>query len=132
MSITDPNPPTPARLTPMDKAVQLYRSFGEDFVELLNHYISFFPEAKRYTFFGPDYILLAHEETRADPHDPENTETRDPYWFVVYASNGSGGTGGLFRRLMPYHLDYVGFSRQAKEKNPRMHFHLTTELLNRT
>lgn len=107
----------------------LYRSFGEDFVELLDHYISSYPEAKRYTFFGPGYILLAHEETRWDPcsNDPRK---REPYWYVVYASSTDENAGELFARLMPYHLDYVGFSRHAKDKKRAMRLLPTKRLRN--
>jgi hypothetical protein len=117
-------------LTPMDRAVISYHAKGMDFVELLDHYISFYPEAKRYTFFGPGYILLAHEETRADPHDDRSLETRAPYWYVPYASCENGSTGELFARLMPYPLDYVGFSRQLKEKQSHMRLLPTKRLLN--
>jgi len=112
----------------MDRAVILYHSFGEDFVELLDHYISFFPEAKRYTFFGPGYILLVHEETRWDPcsHDPRK---REPYWYVVYASSTDEDAGSLFARLMPYPLDYVGFSRHAKDTKRAMRLLPTARLL---
>ena len=112
----------------MDRAVIMYHGFGEDFVELLDHYISFFPEAKRYTFFGPGYIVLCHEETRWDPCS-DDPRTRDPYWYVVYASAIHEDAGALFARLMPYPLDYVGFSRHAKDKKRAMRLLPTKRLL---
>jgi len=129
MSILSKEPPTITRLTPMDQAVVRYHAIGDDFVRLLDHYISFFPEAKRYTFFGPGYILLCHEETRWDPCT-DDPRTRDPYWYVTYAASDSEDAGALFARLMPYPLDYVGFSRHLKNRERRMSFLPTKRLLN--
>jgi len=109
MAINDPQPPIPTRLTPLDEAVILYHQFGEDFIAVLDQYISCFPEAKRYVFFGPGYILMGHEETRDNPHDTD-TKTTDPYWYVTYAS----GRIQDMIHLMPYELDRVGFARYAK------------------
>ena len=97
-------------------------------MDLLDHYISSFPASKRYTFFGPGYILLAHEETRWDPCTNDSRK-REPYWYVVYASSTEEDTGELFARLMPYPLDYVGFSRHAKDKQRAMRLLPTKRLI---
>lgn len=128
MAINDPTPPEPTRLTPLDRAVGLYHSMGEDFIELLDHYISCFPEAKRYVFAGPGYLLLGHEETRSNPHI-ENPATTDPYWYVTYAGSDTGQSLHQFLRLMPYPLDKVGFSRYAKYPERGMRFLSTTRLM---
>lgn len=125
MAINDLTPPEPTRLTPLDYAVGLYHSFGENFVAILDHYLSSFPESKRYTFFGPDYILLGHEETRANPHTT-HSDAVEPYWYVTYAS----GNLPKLIQMMPYALDMVGFARYAKYPERGIRF-VSTKTLNR-
>ena len=128
MPINDMVVPTPTRLTLMDQAVVFYHSLGLDFVELLDQYISAFPEAKRYTFIGPDYFLLGHEETRIDPNDPEPRQT-EPYWYISYMASGREKPLLHFMRLMPYPLDRVGFLRYAKYPDRGMRFLETAKLM---
>ena len=113
MAITDSEPPMVTELTLLDEAVIDYNVMGQDFIQILDAYVNAFAHAKRYTFFGPDYILLGQEETRVNPLDPES-ELTDPYWYVVYAASKKKDTCALFLELMPYPLDRVGFSRYAK------------------
>lgn len=130
MAINDLTPPEPTRLTMMDRAVGLYHSFGEDFVELLDHHISCFPEAKRYVHVGPGFFILFHEEDRADPM-VQGSEKTDPYWYVSYAA-ADGGNGVLdFLRFMPYKLDRVGFHRYAKYSQRGITLLSTDKLLKR-
>lgn len=123
--INNPEPPEPTRLTPLDQAVGLYHSFGEDFIALLDSYVSSFPESKRYTFIGPGYILLSHEETRTNPHISDSPIT-DPYWYVTYASSAHGIYPLI--KFMPYHLDRVGFARYAKYPERGVRFLETRKL----
>jgi len=114
------------RLTPMDLAVIRYQQCRLDFVQLLDQYVSAYPEAERYAFFIPNGILLGHRETRVNPYDP-NSEHRSPYWYVTYAQ---GNIGSLLR-FMPYYLDTVGFSRYMKYPNRPIRYIPTDKLLNR-
>jgi|DEB0MinimDraft_10_1074344.scaffolds.fasta_scaffold00932_8 hypothetical protein len=123
MAINDPIPPQPTELTPLDRAVILYHTMGEDFISILDQYISSFPHSKRYTFFGPGYILLGHEETRENPH-VEDSPAISPYWYVTYAS----GNLPKLIQLMPYELDRVGFARYAKYPERGICFVLTKTL----
>lgn len=111
MAINNPEPPNPTRLTPLDYAVVMYHKMGWDFIALLDQYVSIFPESKRYTFIGPGYILLGHEENHLNPHISDSPLT-EPYWYVTYATN-SHGIAPLMK-YMPYHLDRIGFARYAK------------------
>ena len=113
MSITNP---TPTRLTLMDQAVIQYHTKKTDFLTLLDHYLSCFPEAERYTFFGPNYILLGRKA-----RDEEGD-----YWHVDYAA---GDGLKVFLRLMPYPLDRVGFHRYLKYSNDKIHFFKVSKLL---
>lgn len=126
MAINEKIPPEPTRLTLMDRAVGFYHSIGEDFVSILDNYLSCFPEAKRYVFTGPNYFLLFHEEDRVNPLDP-NSETREPYWYITYMANETGSLLD-FLRLMPYKLDTVAFHRYGKYPNRRI-VHLSTDKL---
>ena len=119
------NQPLPTRLTPLDKAVIDYHRIGEDFIELLDSYISSFPESKRYVFFGPDMILLGHEETLTNPMDRKSPK-RSPYWYVVYAQ---GNGIACFLKSMPYYLDTIGFSRYIKYPNRPVRYLSTDKLL---
>lgn len=125
MAINNPQPPEPTRLTPLDHAVGLYHSFGEDFISLLDQYVSSFPEAKRYTFIGPGYILLFHEETRTNPH-AHISDITEPYWYLTYASTQNGLSSLI--KYMPYFLDRVGFSRYAKYPERGVRFLETNKL----
>ena len=119
------NQPLPTRLTPLDKAVIDYHMVGEDFIRLLDPYISSFPESKRYVFFGPNMIILGHEETLTDPMNPKSPK-RSPYWYVVYAQ----GEGlACFLKSMPYYLDTIGFSRYIKYPNRPVRYLSTDKLL---
>ena len=113
MSITSPEP---TRLTLMDRAVIQYHSKSEDFLKLLDPYLSCFPEAERYTFFGPNYILLGRRAEDAD----------GAYWHVDYAA---GDGVKMFLRFMPYYLDRVGFHRYLKYSNHQVHFIKLDKLL---
>lgn len=126
MAINEPQPPEPTRLTPLDHAVGLYHSFGEDFIVLLDQYISSFPASKRYTFVGPGYLVLGHEETRINPHI-EDSPLTEPYWYVTYASSAQGIAPLL--KFLPYHLDRVGFARYAKYPERGVRFLETKKLL---
>lgn len=130
MAINDPTPPEPTRLTQMDRAVGLFHSFGEDFVGMLDNYLSCFPEAKRYVHVGPNFFILFHEEDRVDPMVRDSPKT-EPYWYLSYTA--SEGTHGLldFLRFMPYKLDRVGFHRYAKYPKRGITFLSTEKLLNR-
>jgi hypothetical protein len=100
----------------MDQAVVLYHSRGQNFLDLLDPYLSNFPESEYYTFFGPDYIMLGRKAT--DEHGD--------YWHVDYAA-GSGLK--VFLRLMPYRLDRIGFHRYFKYSDGNLRFLDTAKLL---
>ena len=113
MSITNPEP---TRLTLMDRAVIQYHSKSEDFLKLLDPYLSCFPESERYTFFGPNYILLGR---RAE-------DDGGAYWHVDYAA---GDGVKIFLQFIPYYLDRVGFHRYLKYSDHQVHFIKLDKLL---
>lgn len=115
MSITSP---TPTRLTLMDRAVITYHSMGENFLDLLDFYLSCHPEAERHIRTGPNYFLLFRKD------GPED----DPYWLIDYF----GGSGNLLARMMefmPYYLDRVAFVRYAKYRDKELRFIKTDKLI---
>jgi len=113
MSITSAEP---TRITLMDQAVMLYHSKGQNFLDLLDPYLSNFPETEYYTFFGPDYIMLGRKET----------DEQGDYWHVDYAA---GDGLKVFLRLMPYRLDRIGFHRYFKYSDRSLRFLDTAKLL---
>jgi len=121
------NEPLPTRLTPMDQAVITYHSAGEDFVKLLDSYISSYPEAKRYVFFAPNIILLGHEETRVNPNVWDSPK-RNPYWLIAYAQ---GLSIASLVPMMPYYLDTIGFNRYLKYPDKPIKFISTDKILSR-
>lgn len=114
MSISDP---LPTRLTLMDQAVITYHRMGENFLDLLDFYLSCHPEGERHIRTGPNFFLLFRKD------GPED----DPYWLIDYF----GGSGNLLARMvefMPYHLDRVAFVRYAKYRDKELRFIKTTKL----
>jgi len=131
MSVSSKTPPERVhitQLTEMDKAVILFHSFGEEFVETLDLYLSSPPNLESYIFKGPDYLLLGHRETRGDPTVANSPEV-EPFWYVSYGGTTRGDPVKLFLEMMPYHLDRVAFSRHAKDPTKRMRYFNTNQLL---
>ena len=90
------------RLSLLDEAVVLYHSVGEDFIKLLDLYINVQDGQEKYTFIGPDYLLLGHVA--------EDDDGR--YWHVSYAAHRKPEkTIHLFLELAPFQLDRVRFCR---------------------
>jgi len=115
MSITNPEP---TRLTLMDQAVITYHRMGENFLDLLDFYLSCHPEGERHIRTGPNFFLLFRKDGPAD----------DPYWLIDYF----GGSGNLLSRMtefMPYHLDRVAFVRYAKYRDKELRFIKTSKLI---
>jgi hypothetical protein len=90
------------RLSLLDEAVVQYHSVGEDFIKLLDLYINVQDGQEKYTFIGPDYLLLGHVA--------EDDDGR--YWHVSYAAHRKPEkTIHLFLELAPFQLDRVRFCR---------------------
>jgi hypothetical protein len=90
------------RLSLLDEAVVQYHSVGEDFIRLLDLYINVQDGQEKYTFIGPDYLLLGHVA--------EDDDGR--YWHVSYAAHRKPEkTIRLFLELAPFQLDRVRFCR---------------------
>lgn len=115
MSITQPEP---TRLTLMDQAVITYHAMGENFLDLLDFYLSCHPEAERHIRTGPNFFLLFRKAGPAD----------DPYWLVDYFG-GSGNLISTMVKFMPYHLDRVAFVRYAKYRDSTLRFINTAKLI---
>jgi hypothetical protein len=115
MSITQPEP---TRLTLMDQAVITYHKMGENFLDLLDFYLSCHPEAERHIRTGPNFFLLFRKEP-----DPDGD-----YWLVDYFG-GSLADVPLLLSFMPYRLDRVGFVRYAKYLDKAVRFLKTDQLI---
>lgn len=90
------------RLSLLDEAVVQYHSVGEDFIRLLDLYINVQDGQEKYTFIGPDYLLLGHVGEDEDGR----------YWHVSYAAHRKPEkTIHLFLELAPFQLDRVRFCR---------------------
>lgn len=131
MSISNKEPPPRATIThlsEMDKAVVLYHSLGEDFVQLLDTYLNAPSHFHTFVFRTPDTLILGHRETRADPHSATSPQTEPPYWYVAYAGSSAPHPIKTILQHMPYHLDRVAFARYAKDKRKRLRFLNTNKL----
>jgi len=111
MSITQPEP---TRLTLMDQAVITYHRMGENFLHLLDFYLSCHPEAERHIRTGPNFFLLFRRE--------------EDYWLVDYFG-GSLANISLLLGFMPYYLDRVAFVRYAKYQDKTIRFLKTNQLI---
>tara|TARA_X000001388_G_scaffold77401_2_gene78051 strand:+ start:2414 stop:2860 length:447 start_codon:yes stop_codon:yes gene_type:complete len=90
------------KLSLLDEAVVLYHSIGEDFIKLLDLYINVQDGQEKYTFIGPDYLILGHVDK----------DDKGRYWHVSYAAHRKPEkTIHLFLELAPFQLDRVRFCR---------------------
>lgn len=78
-----------------------------------------------YVFKGPDYLMLGAP-------DPTRPSTWHVQWAEFHPRLRPLEAVGRLVRLMPYRMDYVGWSRELKRGGSRPRYYLTQRILDLT